>query len=524
MRPPHLLYTIQAGERLPPGEAAEVGNKAWNLMRMAEAGLPVPAGFVLPTDWCRARRDTALLPALAQGIAQLERATGQGFGSQRRPLLVSVRSGAAVSMPGMMETVLDVGMNDETVAGLIRATGNPRLAWDCYRRLIQCFAEIVQGLPAEPFDALIRDACVAESVDSERMLDHRALRRLVAAMLACFHDLAGVEFPQSPTEQLARAVEAVFRSWDAPKAAQYRQLNHIPDSIGTAVTVQSMVFGNAGGTSGSGVGFTRDPATGENALYLDFQFNGQGEDLVAGRLAVQDVDRLQTVLPEVWKRLQSIRGQLEELFTDVQDFEFTVQDERLYLLQTRNAKRTPWAALRIAVDLVAEGLIAPAIALERLEGIDLDQIARAHLPDTKGAKLATAIAAGIGVVAGRIALDSDAARRFAEQGEKAILVRRETTTTDITGMAHAAGILTALGGRTSHAAVVARQLGKVCLVGCSALSFAPLRIGGRDFAEGDWLTLDGNEGVVHAGRLEVVQERPARELATIAGWRASLAP
>ncbi len=525
-----LLYAILPGERLPLGGAQEVGNKAWNLMRMAEAGLPVPAAFVLPTTWSGRSRTpgagvTALRGALTKGIARLEVATGLAFGSPRKPLLVSVRSGAAISMPGMMETVLDVGVNDETVDGLVRLTGNPRLAWDSYRRLIQGFAEVVQELPTGPFDALIQEALAAEGEESERMLDHRALRQLTRAMLGRFQEMAGMPFPQAPADQLARATDAVFRSWDAPKAAEYRLLNHIDDDIGTAVTVQTMVFGNAGGTSGAGVGFTRNPATGENALYLDFQLNGQGEDVVSGRVALHDASLLGATLPAIWEELQAIRPQLEVMFGDVQDFEFTVQEERLYLLQTRSAKRTPWAALKIAVDLVAQGLIKPGEALQQLEGIDLEKVALGHLSGTQNAPLAHAIVAGTGVAAGKIAFDTSAAKRFADNGDPAILIRRETMTSDIAGMANAAGILTSLGGRTSHAAVVARQLGKVCLVGCTDLSIDPqgrsCRIGQSTFTEGDWLTLDGNAGVVYGGRLEIVLERPERELVTIMQWRTS---
>ena len=259
----------------------------------------------------------------------------------------------------------------------MRLTGNPRLAWDCYRRLIQGYAEVVQGFNTEPFDELIRDALAVEGVENERRLDHRALQRLV---LCRFRELTGIPFPQSPTDQLEQATDAVFRSWNAPKAAEYRRLNHIGDDIGTAVTVQAMVFGNAGGTSGAGVGFTRDPATGEDALYLDFQFNGQGEDVVAGRLAIRDTERLHSTLPAAWDRLKEVRRQLETMFTDVQDFEFTIQNGRLYLLQTRGAKRTPWAALKIACDLVEEGLIQPKEALHRLKPIDLESVVR-KLPD-----------------------------------------------------------------------------------------------------------------------------------------------
>jgi pyruvate,orthophosphate dikinase len=525
-----LLYAISSDAPLPPGGAEEVGNKAWNLMRMAAAGLPVPSAFVLPTSWCRTKRtpqttEAAQGSALREGIAQLETATRLGFGSPRKPLLVSVRSGAAISMPGMMETVLDIGVNDETIGGLMRLTGNPRLAWDSYRRLIQGFAEVVQGLPTEPFDTLAHEAIAVECVENERMLDHRALQRLVLAMLARFRELSGLTFPQSPADQLEQATKAVFRSWDAPKAAEYRRLNHIDEGIGTAVTVQTMVFGNAGGTSGAGVGFTRDPASGEDRLYLDFQFNGQGEDVVAGRLAIRETDRLQSTLSVIWERLEKVRRQLEAMFNDVQDFEFTVQNGQLYLLQTRTAKRTPWAALKIACDFVEEGLIQPNEALSRLEAINLEKVARSHLSGVQNAQLAQATIAGIGVAAGRIALDGEAAKRFTDNGEPAILVRRETTTADITGMADAAGILTALGGRTSHAAVVARQLGKVCLVGCAEVSVDPgrrtCRIAQQEFTEGDWLTLDGNSGAVYGGRLEVTLERPEVELATISRWRES---
>ena len=521
------LYAILPGERLPPGGADEVGNKAWNLMRMAEAGLPVPAAFVLPAIWSRGSRAkkervTALAAALTEGITRIESATGLAFGSPRKPLLVSVRSGGAVSMPGMMETVLDVGLNDETVEGLIRLTGNPRLAWDSYRRLIQGFAEVVQGLPTEPFDALVQEALVLEGEETEGMLDHFSLRRLARSMLARFQEMAGISFPQTPVDQLTRTTDAVFRSWNSPKAGEYRRLNHISDDIGTAVTVQTMVFGNAGGTSGAGVGFTRDPATGENVLYLDFQFNGQGEDVVAGRVALQDTGLLRATLPAIWDRLQDVRPQLEAMFGDVQDFEFTVQDGQFYLLQTRRAKRTPWAALKIAVDLVEEGLIKPKEALEQIKSIQLGAVALGHLSGTRKAPLAHGTVAGIGVAAGRIAFDTTAAKRLADSGDPAILVRRETTTGDIAGMVNAAGILTALGGRTSHAAVVARQLGKVCLVGCADLSIdlegRTCRLGQSSFAEGDWLTLDGNSGAVLGGRQEVVMERPEHALATIKRW------
>ena len=357
------LYTILPGAAPPKGGPQEVGNKAWNLMRMAEAGLPVPPAFVLPTSWCRPNRpadEPALKQTLSEGIARLEAASGLNFGATRRPLLVSVRSGAAVSMPGMMETVLNVGLNAETVDALIRLTGNPRLAWDSYRRLVQGYAEVVANLPTAPFDALIAEMLQREEVENERELDHRVLRSLTLAMLDCYRAQSGRDFPSDPLQQLAEAARAVFRSWDAPKAASYRRLNGISDEGGTAVTVQTMVFGNAGGGSGSGVAFSRNPATGARELYFDFQFNAQGEDVVSGRQRLGDKDRLPLVLPVVWARLNDICRELEMLFHDAQDFEFTVQSGVLYLLQARRAKRTDWAALAIAVDMVGEGLLTPA--------------------------------------------------------------------------------------------------------------------------------------------------------------------
>jgi pyruvate,orthophosphate dikinase len=521
------LYPVLPGAAPPEGGVREVGNKAWNLMLMARAGLPVPPAFVLPTTWCGRDRGPDLARTLAAGIAALETATGLAFGATRWPLLVSVRSGAAVSMPGMMETVLDVGLNRETVEGLIRLTGNPRLAWDSFRRLVQGYAEVVANLPTAPFDTLVTDALAQAEADNERELDHRDLRALTLAMLDCFRDLTGAAFPTDPHEQLAAAAEAVFRSWDAPKAASYRQMNGISDDAGTAVTVQTMVFGNAGGASGAGVGFTRDPATGTHELYFDFQFNGQGEDVVAGRHKLRDNDRLRLALPTVWSRLNEFSHTLEVLFGDAQDFEFTVQSGVLYLLQSRRAKRTNWAAVRIAVDMVGEGLLTPAQGLARLDGIDLHAVVRTRFAAPVPATLAEAQVASLGVASGAIALDSETVKRLAAAQTPAILVRRDTVTSDIEGMAAAAGILTASGGRTSHAAVVARQLGKVCLVACPGLKIdldrRQCQIGGMVLHEGDLLSLDGNTGAVHAGRLESVTERPEQALAVIAGWHRAVA-
>ena len=517
------LFPILPGSPLAPGGAAQVGNKAWNLMRMARAGLPVPAAFVLPTSWCgRPDAEVALPAVLAEGVRVLEAATTLSFGGARRPLLISVRSGAAVSMPGMMETILDVGLNPETVEALTRQTGNPRLAWDSFRRLVQGYAEVVAGLPTAPFDALVAAAMANSEAETERELDHRDLRTLTRAMLACYSDLAGHPFPTDPAAQLLAATIAVLRSWNADKAVSYRRLNQIDDAAGTAVTVQTMVFGNAGGASGAGVGFTRNPATGARELYFDFQFDGQGEDVVAGRQKLQDHDRLRVVLPTVWTRLNEICREVESLFGDAQDFEFTVQSGTLFLLQTRRAKRTDWAALAIAVDLVSEGVLTPEAGLALIAGIDLDAVVRTSFVPPVPPTLATALVASLGVASGAIALDPAAVLRIVASGKPAILVRRDTVTTDIEGMAAAAGILTGSGGRTSHAAVVARQLGKVCLVACPDLEIdlerRQCRIGGTLLDEGSMLALDGNTGAVHAGELSVEIERPTAALASIASW------
>ncbi len=523
--PAQNIHLILANAQLPFGGAVEVGNKAWNLMRMAAAGLPVPPAFVFPTHWARTigqGDNTGLADALVAGIGCLETAAGLRFGSSRCPLVVSVRSGAAISMPGMLETVLDVGLNADTVDGMIRLTGNPRLAWDSYRRLIQGFARVARSLPTEPFDRLVNEALSEAGVSVERELDHRSLRRLAQGMLEQYHALTGGPFPEDPHDQLIQAATAVFLSWNAPKAATYRRLSGIGDTPATAVTVQTMVFGNAGGGSGAGVGFTRNPGTGEPELYIDFQFNAQGEDVVAGRQVLTDRERLRTRLPAIWQQLGQVAHILETEFGDAQDFEFTVQDGKLYLLQTRDAKRTPWAAVRIAVDLVEAGISKPKDALERLRGLDLAAVSRTRFSSERPGAIANATVASVGVASGAIALDAAAVERRARAGEQVVLVRAETTTDDIAGMAQACGILTGSGGRTSHAAVVARQLGKVCLVGCTELTIdlqrRLCRIGERTFPEGDFISLDGNDGGIYAGRLAVLDERPERELAIIAGW------
>lgn len=516
------IYEVGPGA-LPAVSATEAGNKGWNLMRMAAAGLPVPAAFVLPASGpYRRNAEEEVAAALDEGIARLEKRTGLGFGSCRCPLLVSVRSGSAVSMPGMLETVLDVGLNPESVEGLIRLTGNPHMAWDCYRRFIQGYAEVVQGLAAGPFEELVAQAVERDGVDNERELDFRALRQLTRDMSCRFHELAGEPFPLDSREQLRRAAAAVFESWNAPKAVAYRRLNKIGDHLGTAVTVQTMVFGNAAGESGAGVGFTRNPASGERELFLDFRFNAQGEDVVAGRHRSQDRERLRRTMPAVWRQIESTCQTLEDIFHDAQDFEFTLQNGALFLLQSRDAKRTDWAALRIAVDLVEEGMIDSAEARRRLCGIDVEHVTRTRFEKHAAHLLARAEAASIGVVTGPVVFDPAAVDRMAKDGLVPILVRRDIVTADISGIAKAGGIVAATGSRTAHAAVVARQLGKVCVVGCAGLEVdeakRTCRIGGATLREGDVVSLDGNDGCVYQGTLEMVIERPSRELAAVARW------
>lgn len=515
------------GQGTPLANPETMGFKAYNLARMARIGLPVPRAFVLETGYSRAFHAQGKLPGLkdllADQIRELESATGLNFGASRKPLLVSVRSGAPVSMPGMMETLLNVGLNDDTLRGLLRMTGNPRLVWDSYRRLVQVLAEVVHGAHRQPFDELLEKALQQAGVAHAQELDFQSLAALAREYLALYPKLVGEAFPQDPLDQLEAAVQAVFRSWMSDKAAAYRRLHGLDDSMGTAVTVQCMVFGNAGGTSGAGVAFSRDPASGENRLYVDFLFNAQGEDVVSGRHTPHDTELLGQTLPGASGRLLELARVLEHEFRDMQEFEFTIQDAELYLLQTRAGKRTPWAALKIAVEQVREGMIEPRDALARLSAYNLDSIEQRRLkPENGDTLLCRATPASVGVASGAIALDSARAESMAAAGRPSILVRADTSTQDIAGIAAAQGILTAVGGRTSHAAVVARQLNKVCLVGCSALSIdlkaRGLRLGGQEMAEGDVLTLDANTGDVYAGEVRVEIEKPVEYLREVAGW------
>ena len=502
------------------GSAEVMGLKAFNLARMAQIGISVPAAFVLGTQHCAgflAGGGTLSEDTRAQirsCIRHLEEGSGLGLGRARRPLILSVRSGAPVSMPGMLDTVLNVGLCDSTLPGLLRLTGNPRLAWDSYRRLVQSFAEVVRGAGPEPFEGAMREELRRGGTERVDGLDFRGLRSLTTRFLDVYADVVGNPFPQSPADQLEAAVGAVFASWNSARAVVYRRAHQVPDDLGTAVTVQRMVFGNSGGNSGAGVAFTRDPATGENRLYLDFAFNAQGEDVVSGRTALEHGPDLARRLPRVYSELVALKGQLEREFGDAQEFEFTVEDGRLFMLQTRAAKRTSLAALRIAVERLEAGDLSPAEAGRSLEGIDLERIEIVHVEGSGGAvPLATGIAASIGVASGRIALIPARAVELAHDGVPVLLVREDIATSDIAAIHAASGILTVRGGRTSHAAVVARQLGKACIVGCANLRIAPgarsCSIGGRELREGDFLCLDANTGAVFAGEPLITRERPA---------------
>jgi len=523
------MFPIGPGGSDEPLAPESVGAKATELWRMSRLGLKVPPAFVMATRLCgpiNRNEDAAagkLEQDLAEGIGYLERTTARRFGDARSPLLVSVRSGAARSMPGMLETVLDVGLNAVTVRGLIRATGNPRLAWDSYRRFVQGFAEVVHGTPSGSFEARLAEMMREESVEKEYELDPEALERLTGAYGEIAADSGEHPVPEDPMEQLAAVARAVYRSWDSEKAREYRRLNALDHLAGTAVTVQAMVFGNGGGRSGAGVAFTRNPATGAKELYADFLFDAQGEDVVSGRRRTGNWSTLAQRLPDVARELLTGAGRLEREYSDMQDIEFTVEDGHLHFLQTRAAKRTPRAALKVAVDLVREGLIDEAEALRRVGGLDLDAIVTAHFAGA-AEPIATAIPASIGVAAGRAAFESARAKALSDQGAPVILLRHETSTDDVLGFAIASGIITAVGGRTAHAAVVARQLGKVCLVGCTALSIdAQARqatINGTNIREGDWVSLDGESGEIFLGKREIVSERPESDLAIIATWKA----
>ncbi len=523
------FFPFKPGRAALPQKAEEVlGRKGANLARMCSLGFPVPPGFTIGTPVCRAYLENGTLPSdfeegLRSGIAELEAATGKRFGATRRPLLVSVRSGAAVSMPGMLDTVLNIGLTEFSVEGLMRLSGNPRFALDSFRRLIAMYGDVVRGIPREAFEEVLREAKEKAGVIEDYELDAKALQAVVRRSLRVFEENTGGPFPQDPYQQLREAVEGVFRSWQGERAVRYRKLHDLHGLAGTAATVQAMVFGNSGGSSGTGVAFTRNPATGRKELYVDFLYNAQGEDLVAGIRTPESGEELKQELPLIYKQLERIARTLEENFRDMQDIEFTIEEGALFLLQSRTGKRSPRAALRIACDMVKEGLITRREALDRLRDLKPEQLIEERLcTGPENAPAATAIPASGGVATGKVALSSETAVALSKDGDPVILVREETSAADIAGMAVAAGILTARGGRTSHAAVVARHRGLTCLVGCTNLRIdsagKKIFLGGRAVKEGDWISLDGGSGAVYTGRIAVERTADPPELLTVRQW------
>jgi pyruvate,orthophosphate dikinase len=506
-----------------------LGGKGIGLAEMTLLGVPVPAGFTITTDACRAymvngRQLPDGLPAeIDEHLDALEQKTGKRFGDSQDPLLVSVRSGAAVSMPGMMDTILNLGLNDDAVEGLARSTGNARFAYDSYRRLIQMYGEVVEGVDAHRFEQALGDLKTAKGVQQDVDLDADDLRELVATFKQIYEEDTGVAFPQDAREQLTRAVRAVFQSWDTPRAQVYRRAHRIPDDLGTAVNIVQMVFGNKGDGSGTGVAFTRDPSTGESGLYGEYLADAQGEDVVAGIRTPEPLAVMEQRLPEAFEQLIATMRRLEEHYKDVQDIEFTVEDGRLYLLQTRSAKRTAAAALKAAVSMVDEGLIAREDAVARIDPAQLDQLLHPMIdPSAQLEVAARGLNASPGAASGAVVLDADSAAERGEAGESVILVRWETTPDDIHGLIEAAGILTAHGGMTSHAAVVARGMGKPCVAGCEDLTIdvdkRTLTIGGNSLSEGDTITIDGGTGRVIIGAVELVPPQINEDFETILGW------
>jgi len=520
------IIRIDAGSNERPS-ADVVGSKAANLARMATLGLPVPPAFVLPVSLCAAvvNGDPAakqqVTKGLHEGIAFLESALGRRFGDRREPLLVSVRSGAARSMPGMLATVLDVGCGAAAVHGLVRMTGDPRFAWDCRRRFLESYGETVLGIDKALFAQSRAAALAREDAADERAVDSAGVEQLAFAYQQLIED-AGELVPENCFEQLEEAAHAVYRSWMSARAVAYRKLQHFDDLQGTAVTVQAMVFGNGGGISGAGVAFSRDPSTGAARPIIDVMFDSQGEDIVSGGYTPETEAAIEQSLPAVAVQLRETLSRLEREFADVQDVEFTIQDGSLWILQTRAVKRTPLAALRFAIDLVKERQITEAEALKRLDGIDLGALVRERLIDC-GTPAARGTGAAAGIAVGCAAFDSDSAERLAARGHPVILMRPDTTTADVKGFAAAVGVITAAGGRTAHAALVARQMGKPCVVGCGALSVNvaahSAQLNGHALKEGDWLTIDGEAGTIHFGRCQVTEERPLAELGEVAHWR-----
>ena len=494
-----------------------LGGKGANLAEMTNLGLPVPQGFTITTEACTQyyedgrKINDEIQAEIMEYIKKMEEITGMKFGDKENPLLVSVRSGARASMPGMMDTILNLGLNEEVVEVLAKKSGNPRWAWDCYRRFIQMYSDVVMEVGKKYFEQLIDEMKEEKGVTQDVELTAEDLKVLADQFKAEYKDKIGVDFPTDPVEQLMGAVKAVFRSWDNPRANVYRRMNDIPYSWGTAVNVQMMAFGNMGDTSGTGVAFTRDPATGEKKLMGEFLLNAQGEDVVAGVRTPQPIAQLAEVMPECYEQFTKICSILENHYRDMQDMEFTIQDRKLYMLQTRNGKRTATAALNIACDLLDEGMIDEKEAVLRVEPKQLDALLHPQF-DAAALKAATpvakALAASPGAACGKIVFSADDAKEWAERGEKVVLVRLETSPEDIEGMVAAEGILTVRGGMTSHAAVVARGMGTCCVSGCGDIKMdeenKKFELAGKVYKEGDYISLDGSTGAIYGEAIPTV--------------------
>ena len=507
-----------------------LGGKGANLAEMTSIGIPVPPGFTISTAACVFFSRNQAYPEGLDGeidehLARLEEQMGKKLGDSADPLLVSVRSGAVVSMPGMMDTVLNLGLNDESCAGLAAITGNDRFSWDSYRRFIQMFADVVMGVDSQLFEDELRRKKREEGAENDTDLTGADLQDLVERYKRILRENAQRDFPQDPREQLDMAIQAVFKSWDNPRAKYYRKLNDIADDLGTAVTVQSMVFGNKGETSGTGVAFTRNPSTGENEFYGEFLMNAQGEDVVAGVRHPRPLVEMKQAMPPAFRQLSEIRDRLEAHYGDMQDIEFTIEDGCLYMLQTRTGKRTAAAAVKIAVDMVAEGMIDQNQAVARIDPQQIDQLMHPMIdPGASYEVLTTGLNASPGAAVGKVVFDADTAERLGGRGEKVILVRWETTPDDIHGVVHAQGVITSHGGMTSHAAVVARGMGKPCIAGASEVHIDAdtkvFKVDGYEvlIEEGDWITMDGTTGEVIRGRVPLVPPRINENFQQILGW------
>ena len=508
-----------------------LGGKGANLAEMTNLGLPVPQGFTITTEACTQyyedgeKINDEIMGQIMENITKMEEITGKKFGDKENPLLVSVRSGARASMPGMMDTILNLGLNEEVVEVLAAKSGNPRWAYDCYRRFIQMFSDVVMEVGKKYFEVLIDQMKEKKGVTQDVDLTAEDLKELANQFKAEYKSKIGSDFPSDPKEQLMAAVKAVFRSWDNPRANVYRRDNDIPYSWGTAVNVQMMAFGNMGDTSGTGVAFTRDPATGEKKLMGEFLMNAQGEDVVAGVRTPQHIDQLKEVMPAVYDEFVEICHKLEDHYRDMQDMEFTIEDRKLYMLQTRNGKRTAFAALKIACDLVDEGMIDEAKAVSMIEPRNLDTLLHPTF-DTEAVKKATPIGKGLaaspGAASGQIVFTAEDAKTWADAGKKVVLVRLETSPEDIEGMKASQGILTVRGGMTSHAAVVARGMGTCCVSGLSEIVMdeenKKFELGGKTFHEGDVISFDGTTGNVYDGAIPTQEAQIAGEFGRIMGW------